>query len=637
MNATQQHLGEIVAGHRLGRDTMILLGWSGEDMPAQGTAVLRNRRNGKGRFTAFSVTDDQQRHWFLMIIHGPEAGLSQNGDGFQLRDGAGVATTAYAPPAILEAEFFAAEVVTRLGVRSGDAARFLAKLFSAMTPVPEAAGALLEALHLSDGQPAGARFNIPGRKVARAVSHTRFTGQDTVSGLTLPVRMAVDLCARAPGTGWYVTGWLLDPLKLVSAVWLRGPEGADKRLDTTWTRLPREDVSSGFRNESLFEGRIGDDRHGFAVFVADSAIESQAWIELELGSHGCAFMPTAVVTATSMTERKRLLTTVDLCKPSATEIIERQLGPLFHAHGEAPKPQVGHRVLYEAAAPGRTALIVPMTDDSIKSSIVVSHLAGCRIPSDVQVTFVCSPTVTDVLRRLPRDLEFYGVAANVLVTDEAVDSCEALEIGAEACDADNLVFLSPRAHALKADWLDDLVATLGDGSRPVVVSPTLLYEDSSVRYAGIDAVEFSAVSPYANVVCGRAGYPRGALPSVQTEATFCGAIDCCAMTRTAFDAVGGFSQGYALDLVKGTDLFLRMGAAGVSIKWMGTVELYALDDLQANTEHSAQVGIQVDGWSFRAAWQDKAIVRAEEAGPTIAPSHGRASASHRPIRRAAAE
>src|SRR5690242_10729534 len=101
MNSTQQHLGEIVAGHRLGRDTMILLGWSGEDMPGQGAVVLRNRSNGKGRFTSFSVTDDQQRHWFVLIIHGAEAGLSQKGDGFQLRDGAGTATTAYAPPAIL--------------------------------------------------------------------------------------------------------------------------------------------------------------------------------------------------------------------------------------------------------------------------------------------------------------------------------------------------------------------------------------------------------------------------------------------------------------------------------------------------------------------------------------------------------
>ena len=72
------------------------------------------------------------------------------------------------------------------------------------------------------------------------------------------------------GAGWYITGWLLDPSKLVSAVMLHGPAGVEgKRLDSVWTRLPREDVSAGFRGNPLFEGRISDDLHGFTVFVAD--------------------------------------------------------------------------------------------------------------------------------------------------------------------------------------------------------------------------------------------------------------------------------------------------------------------------------------------------------------------------------
>ncbi len=158
--------------------------------------------------------------------------------------------------------------------------------------------------------------------------------------------------------------------------------------------------------------------------------------------------------------------------------------------------------------------------------------------------------------------------------------------------------------ALGKTWLVNLLAALGDGGAPSAVSPTLLYEDGSVRYAGIDAVQFADSAPYGSAVCSRAGYPRGALPPSDGRTLAC-AIECCAMTRSAFEAVGGFSQGYASDSFKGIDLFLRMADAGVRMSWTAAAELYALDDLQAASDATVQVAKLVDGWSFRAAWQDR--------------------------------
>jgi hypothetical protein len=109
------------------------------------------------------------------------------------------------------------------------------------------------------------------------------------------------------------------------------------------------------------------------------------------------------------------------------------------------------------------------------------------------------------------------------------------------------------------------------------------------------------------MVCARAGYPRDALPKGQIAPAFAGALDCCAMTRAAFEAAGGVGHGYALDGYKGADLFMKLNAAGVRILWAAGIELYALDDLQASCEHSAQVGFQVDGWCFKAAWQEKTL------------------------------
>ena len=202
----------------------------------------------------------------------------------------------------------------------------------------------------------------------------------------------------------------------------------------------------------------------------------------------------------------------------------------------------------------------------------------------------------------------------------------------------NLVFLSPRVHALDPTWLVTLLAALGDGSAPRAVSPTLLYEDGSVRYAGIDSVEFLAGYPYGAAICARAGYPRDSLPQAQLVPTLSGAIDCCAMTRSAFLAVNGFSRGYALEGFKGTDLFLRLSAAGIAMSWLAGVELYALDDLQANSEHAAQVGCRVDGWSFRAAWQEKLSLKgARSAAEPVANDRIAAFPGERLARAAAAQ
>ena len=721
MSKSQDRLGEIVAGYRLDRDAVVLLGWSEEDFPAQGIAILQQRQHGRGRFGSVTLVDEQNRRWFLLIVNAPEAGLSQSGDGFQLRGaGAPTSTTAYVPPVMVDANAFAAEMLSRLGMVTSDAVRFLMDIFPALSSTaPEPARVLVSAalyaaadevgvveilgradgdslllqgwihdphkieprllidsgnlnehvatfgtfqrsdlaapalgfaalvrldehgmssprqiyirsdnrfhrltvlpnvVHLRDEDVpqhlanlnGNLRVDGVGQKAFSAASRPRFTGHDTVSDLQLPVRMAIDLVARVAGAGWYITGWLLDPSKLVSAVMLRGPVGVEgKRLDTVWTRLPREDVSAGFCGNPLFDGRISDDLHGFTVFVADDKADYKPWIELDMGGRGSAFMPVTVTTIGGMADRKRLLATVDLYKVSATEIVERQLGPLFHACASIAKDKIAHQALRTGPGGRRTALIVPITDSSIKSKIVTSHLARSVLSQDIQLVFVCSPTSPEVTERLLRDLDFYGLAADVLVAAAPVDGCEALEIGVEATSCANLAFMSPRVHALDPNWLMDLIAALGDGGAPCAVSPTLLYEDGSVRYAGIDSVEFMDGYPYGAAICARAGYPRDSLPQAQLVPTMSGAIDCCAMTRSAFHAVNGFSRGYALEGFKGTDLFLRLSAAGVPMSWLAGVELYALDDLQANSEHAAQVGSRVDGWSFKAAWQEKLSV-----------------------------
>src|SRR5207302_8164437 len=101
---------------------------------------------------------------------------------------------------------------------------------------------------------------------------------------------------------------------------------------------------------------------------------------------------------------------------------------------------------------------------------------------------VCSAALAERTAALLREIEFYDIDVAVLVADEPVDACEAIEIGVRATAAPMLVFLSPSSHPSCSGWATSLVAALGDDA--AAASPTLLYEDWSVRYAGIDCMRF---------------------------------------------------------------------------------------------------------------------------------------------------
>ena len=76
----------------------------------------------------------------------------------------------------------------------------------------------------------------------------RFDGRDTVSALKQPVRIGMDMVVEVPGGGFLVAGWMLDPDGHAESISLR--TGSDSvRIDDTWTRLPRHDVTAAFLHQ----------------------------------------------------------------------------------------------------------------------------------------------------------------------------------------------------------------------------------------------------------------------------------------------------------------------------------------------------------------------------------------------------
>jgi hypothetical protein len=199
--------GVIELAGQIGNDAAFIQGWARDLTPGETHAIIA----GAGTFELYPTL---VAGFARPDLQAPAAGL--------------IGTIAHAPPL---------EPGRRVYLRMGPDYRRLSQVpqvrFLAPADSPAQLQAMLPAL----------RGPKPVLAAVRALLRPRFSGDDTVSSLPLPIRLASDVTFRVDGGGFYLTGWLLDPAKLVSAVRLRGTRGFVERIDTTWTRTERPDVT----------------------------------------------------------------------------------------------------------------------------------------------------------------------------------------------------------------------------------------------------------------------------------------------------------------------------------------------------------------------------------------------------------
>ncbi len=448
----------------------------------------------------------------------------------------------------------------------------------------------------------------------RRLCRPRFTGVDTVTPLPIPVRIAVDLALHADGAGIFVSGWLLDPRRLVRDVALRNNSGRTiGHVGDGWVRLPRPDVTQGFLQDPLFAAdlaRAPDHRHGFMAFVPfDGAIGAAdaVYLELGLGDDSCCFMPLRLERPEPGAVLSRLLSSVNVDDPEIEEIISRHLGPLAAAigavhHGADEAPGVtsfGAHMRRPAVS-----VIVPLAPEFKDLDVNLAQFAGDPDFVDCEFVFVAPrPGGESSIAAIKRGAAFYGACGSLVLTDRILDRFAAMELGARHARADHLLFLSPSILPQSRGWLGRLRRASAELKPPGIVSPTLLYEDESIRYAG------SAQPPEESAIAtlGRfAGYSHHWLGTAALTPVWAGTMECALMPKKLFEACGGFSRILLGPDLKNADFALSLRTQGRQAYWLPDVALYALDEPEAagNGEYWTRVRALVDRWAFRRQWSE---------------------------------
>jgi hypothetical protein len=475
--------------------------------------------------------------------------------------------------------------------------------------------------HLRDVLPTWQCDGATAERVRLAL-RPRFDGHDTLAEAPQPVRAALDLAMLAPGGGVYLAGWLFDPGRVVTELLLRAPGGMAARLDTLWTRVQRADVSEAFAGDARFP-RAGWHDHGFAVFVP-AALADGAGLYLEVGfvGGGCAFVPVSCIPADGIlpagmsaagavagNATALALGGVDLHKRGAHAVITRALGPLFQAL--AARPAAPASVTRHGTADAAHALVVPLTGAPVQPKAFLSQFLHDPLDDDEALVLVCGERWDDPsVAALRRAAAFLGLPATVLRAEGLAGEAGALDVAASATPSRTLLLVAPGAIGATAGWRRALRAAATATPAPRCACPTILYEDMSVRYGPVHALEAPDGPPWLGASSAFAGFPAALLPEqTALEPVLIGSLACCLVPRAALERAGGAQRGLATAWGTEIAFFLRLREAGVATVWVPKARLVVPETEPPATGGAATVGRLVDGWCLRAQATQAGLVQ----------------------------
>jgi GT2 family glycosyltransferase len=243
-----------------------------------------------------------------------------------------------------------------------------------------------------------------------------------------------------------------------------------------------------------------------------------------------------------------------------------------------------------------TPLAVPVFPRALLAQFLRDPLAG-----NEGLAFVCGQNWDDAGVSALRALAlFYGVDAAVVRIAGKATAAAALDAAAQIANASYVLLLGANTIGRTPGWRRAMHAALQASGGACCVSPTVLYEDDSIRFAGADAIEPLQAAPYVRVRRRRAGMPASLAGLGKPETSFAASLACCLMPAAIIDAIGGARRAMATASGEEAELFLRVQLAGIKCVWAPAAQVYATDEAEAGQSGAQKVGSLIDGWRLRA-------------------------------------
>lgn len=222
------------------------------------------------------------------------------------------------------------------------------------------------------------------------------------------------------------------------------------------------------------------------------------------------------------------------------------------------------------AAPACT-IVLPLHDRVALTRQCLTALAEVT-DEDVELVLIDDGS-TDGTAQL---LDELSSAVRVIRNERHLGFARACNQGAAVARGRHLLFLANDTVPLRG-WLRPLLDALETRPELAIVGSRLLHPDGTLQHAGMTPDHLGQAQPlYANL-------PAGFAPANRPRELQAVSTACMLVRREAFEAVGGFDEGY-VDALAGVDLCLRIRERGGRVLYEPRSALIRLQDASARRE-----------------------------------------------------
>jgi GT2 family glycosyltransferase len=430
----------------------------------------------------------------------------------------------------------------------------------------------------------------PARRELERLLARGFTGRNTLSWLSAPVRMRVTRVLRTP-EGLLLQGWWHDPRGAIAAIRLRSGEEA-------WPLRPGAWVET--------EARDGEGGQGFLARAPVSKALGEAWLDVTLDTGEIGTLPLPMPEAAEPGAMRALLAEAGgIAEAALNACYGDVLGPALVAlqRAKLARPMLVEERLFgfPPAAP-RASLVIPLHGRLDMLPVQMALFTACRMAGDEVILVLDDPPRREAALALAQSLwERYALPMRLILPAESRGFGPASNLGLKAARGDVVVFVNADVFPQGTDWLDLMVAAV----QPAGVGAAgarLLYPDGSLQHGGMEMRPGPAGWRFPEHPAKGLRPPQAAEAPREVEA-LTGA--CLALRRDVAERFGGFDPDYVIGDFEDADLCQRLTAEGLRCVMEDRAVLVHLER-QSQGRADEQAGrwnlTLLNAWSYRQRW-----------------------------------
>ncbi|MDB5413560.1 MAG: hypothetical protein JWR10_1895 [Rubritepida sp.] len=381
----------------------------------------------------------------------------------------------------------------------------------------------------------------PARADMERLLQRAFTGRDTLTWLSSPVRMAVTRLVLT-GEGVLLQGTFSDPRGAVTAIRLRRGDAA---VPLAWL----DTAEAGFLARAALNGPLGE-----------------AWIEVALNTGETGTLPLPLAEPAEIPALRAILDGAGTI-PSAQldHAFDAVLGPpllaLHRRRLARPMAVQAHSFGTPPESP-RASVVIPLHGRLDMLPVQMALFSGCDMAEDEVIFVLDDPPLRAAALAMAKSVwQCFGVPLRLILPAEQRGFGPASNLGLQHSRGQVVCFLNADAFPQATDWLTRLVAALDDATVGAA-GARLLYPDGSLQHGGMTP---EPAPDRAGWVFpehpGKGLRPHAASPEPREVEAITGA--CLALRRDVAERLGGFDPDYVIGDFEDADLCARLRRDGL--------------------------------------------------------------------------